>query len=161
LANSIARGFAPYLDAAYLNHGYRFFCPAPGPSHLIRYSLKMPDGSTISDVMPNLQTEWPRLFYHRHFMLTDKLGNVWNPEEPDSRAPPEEREEWRRSRQLFETVVHSYAMHLLNSTGATEATLDFVRHNLPSRQQVADGKSLTDPASYEVLWTGSYRANAP
>src|SRR6476646_3803829 len=95
LANSIARGFAPYLDAAYLNHGYRFFCPAPGPSHLIRYSLKMPDGSTISDVLPNLQTEWPRLFYHRHFMLTDKLGNVWNPEEPDSRAPPEEREEWR------------------------------------------------------------------
>src|SRR5262249_44997980 len=26
--------FRPYLDAAYLNHGYHFFAPEPGPSHL-------------------------------------------------------------------------------------------------------------------------------
>lgn len=161
LVAAIVRPFGPYLDATYSGHGYRFFCPAPGPSHLIRYTLKLPDGTTIGDVIPNLQTEWPRLLYHRHFMLTDKLANIWSPDEPDSRAPPEEREEWRKSRAVFETIVRSYAMHLISSTGATEATLEFVRHNLPSRQLVLEGKSLSDPASYEVLWTGAYKANAP
>jgi hypothetical protein len=161
LVASIVRPFGPYLDATYSGHGYRFFCPAPGPSHLIRYTLKMPDGSTISDVFPNLQTEWPRLFYHRHFMLTDKLANLWHPEQPDSSAPPEAREEWRRFREAFEAITRSYALHLMDSRGATEATLEFVQHNLPSPQLVVEGKSLSDPASYEVLWTGTFKTDTP
>src|SRR5579871_4532118 len=39
------RFFQPYLDAAYLNHGYHFFAPEPGPSHLVRYELELADGT--------------------------------------------------------------------------------------------------------------------
>ena len=37
LARTIASGFGPYLQAAFLNNGYRFFAPEPGPGHLVRY----------------------------------------------------------------------------------------------------------------------------
>ena len=31
LFESLVRFFRPYLEAAYLNHGYQFFAPEPGP----------------------------------------------------------------------------------------------------------------------------------
>ena len=39
--------FRPYLEAAYLDHGYAFFAPDPGPSHLVRYELEFDDGGVI------------------------------------------------------------------------------------------------------------------
>src|SRR5262245_30701487 len=63
LANSIVTPFRDYLDVTYSGHGYRFFAPQPGPSHLVRYTLTFPDGSSRSAQFPDLQTEWPRLFY--------------------------------------------------------------------------------------------------
>ena len=30
----------PYVDAMFLNHGYFFFAPNPGPSHLVQYEVR-------------------------------------------------------------------------------------------------------------------------
>ena len=48
LAGTFFRFFRPYLQAAFLNHGYKFFAPDPGPSHLVRYELTMADGGVMT-----------------------------------------------------------------------------------------------------------------
>src|SRR5215467_5512822 len=111
----------PYLDACYLNHGYRFFCPEPGPGHVVRYQLVMPDGDTVTGTFPDKQTEWPRLFYHRHFMLSEKLANMLVPTE----VPRAQRNEAMKP---FEAVARSYADHLMETTGATRVSLELVSH---------------------------------
>src|SRR5262245_16389253 len=118
LASIVVQPFGPYLYATYSGHGYRFFCPAPGPSHLVRYTLEMPDGSKCpSAVFPDQRAEWPRLFYHRHFMLSEKLGGLWIPEAPGPNDPPEAVAQWKGMRKAFDSTARSYAMHLLRSSG--------------------------------------------
>ncbi len=68
---------APYINALDLNHGYRFFAPDPGPSHLIRYHLHWSDGHGRDGVFPNLTEERPRLLYHRYFMLAEHLEGLY------------------------------------------------------------------------------------
>ncbi len=81
LARGIAAWFNPYLQALYLNHGYRFFAPNPGPSHLVEYELTFADGSTRSGQFPNLAEHQPRLLYHRHFMLSETIFALPTPPE--------------------------------------------------------------------------------
>ena len=52
LAEQAARAISPYLAAGFLNHGYRFFAPDPGPSHLVRYELTRADGSVLEGKVP-------------------------------------------------------------------------------------------------------------
>jgi hypothetical protein len=162
LPSLVAQVAGPYLDATYGGHGYRFFCPEPGPSHLIRYRMVMPDGTTSTGAFPDLNTEWPRLFYHRHFMLTEKLAGFWNPEVPPADAPPQARANWQSMRKTFETVARSYAMHLLASSAAREITLQLVEHQLPGPNELADNISLNDAKLDQVLWTSpTYRSESP
>ncbi len=123
--------FQPYLQACYLNHGYAFFSPDPGPSHLVRYELELSDGKTIEGIFPNLEEHQPRLLYHRHFMMSEFLTT----------APRDS--EGRRA------YLHSYAEHLLHKHNAEKVTLYFVTHLLPGPLQVNDGMRLDDPSLYE------------
>jgi hypothetical protein len=160
LAQALVQPFRGYLNATYSDHGYRFFAPAPGPGHLVRYKLTFADGTTREDEFPNRQSEWPRLFYHRHFMLSEKLNGLFDSEEPGPEVPPEARREWQNMRSVFEGTAHSYAMHLLHETGAKQIDLQLVRHHIPSLDQVRQGIKLTHPNSYQVLWKHSYQAES-
>lgn len=64
--------FTPYLDVLYLNHGYNFFAPDPMPAKLISYEIEKEDGTKIEGTFPDLKTQWPRLLYHRYFMLAEQ-----------------------------------------------------------------------------------------
>jgi hypothetical protein len=119
----------PYLEGLNLNHGYHFFAPEPGPSHLVCYELRFDDGRTEQGVFPNVQQHQPRLRYHRHFMLSEFLNNLAI---DDSR------------RELFDAVTRSYAEHLCYEHHAAEATLRLRRHYIPSPQHVSSGKPLND-----------------
>lgn len=119
--------FRPYLEVLYLNHGYHFFAPEPGPSHLVRYELRFDDGHVQQGVFPNAQEHRPRLLYHRHFMLSEFLNNL---------AIDEGRTE------LFDAVTKSYAEHLRHQYSAAEVTLHLRRHYLASPQHVSSGKRL-------------------
>ncbi|MGD9644100.1 MAG: hypothetical protein AB7U73_00200 [Pirellulales bacterium] len=77
LAQGMWRVFRPYVEATFLNHGYHFFAPEPGPSHLVRYEVELPNGDTFAGEIPNLKEEQPRLLYHRHFMLTEFLNMLY------------------------------------------------------------------------------------
>lgn len=121
--------FQPYLEGMNLNHGYHFFAPDPGPSHLVHHELRFDDGHVETGFFPNVRQHQPRLRYHRHFMLSEFLNNLAI---DDSR------------RELFEAVTHSYAEHLRYEHRAAEVTLSLRRHYVPGPQQVSSGKRLDD-----------------
>ncbi|MBM81708.1 MAG: hypothetical protein CMJ78_14105 [Planctomycetaceae bacterium] len=131
----------PYLQSTYLNHGYHFFAPEPGASHLIRYELTMPNGETVSGRFPDKQEHWPRLLYHRHFMLTEALNRLAL-DEADNAA--------------LTTVAQSYADHLIEESGAQSVRLFLQRHYIPSPQQVLDGLPLGDESLYAERPLGEF-----
>lgn len=145
--------FRPYVQAAYLNHGYHFFAPQPGPSHLLRYELTLPDGKQVTGSIPNRKVNRPRLFYHRHFMLTEFLNML----REQAEIPGEAQEQ---ARQVFENYSQSYASHLLAEHGAERVTIHLVRHLIPYPQDVIAGRQLSDPSLYQELYHRTYEADA-
>jgi hypothetical protein len=144
--------YQPYLQAAYLNHGYKFFGPDPGPSHLVRYVIELDDGERIEETFPDRKVHWPRLFYHRHFMLSEFLVGMSGPWDP--------RFEWDRQplSPPQEVYVESYAHHLLKKLGGKRVTLYLVEHRLPSPQEVIEGMRLNDARLYRSRKLGSFES---
>jgi hypothetical protein len=149
-AQAVNRPFDHYIKLADLNHGYRFFAPDPGPSHLFRYTLTMEDGTTKSGHFPNREEHWPRLLYHRYFMLTEQAnGRLPGGPPPDGQTaiPPE-------AYSQFDSLANSYAAHLLKTNDARRIHWRLVRHLIPLAEQVSEGRSLTDERLYETLRSG-------
>jgi hypothetical protein len=134
LAGLCYASLKPYVEVLGLNNGYRFFAPEPGPSHLIRYDLEMPDGTHQGGVFPDLANEQPRLRYHRHFMLSEFLNSL---DVPGGRT------------ELAEAYAESYAMHLKHQYQAAHVTLYMRRHRLPTMAEVRGGARLDDEKFYE------------
>jgi len=134
LADDFYRALRPYIEGLALSNGYRFFAPEPGPSHLLRYEMVLADGSRQEGMIPNLKTEWPRLLYHRHFMLSEFLNSIDTPGAPKG---------------LAQTYAESFAEHLAYTHDAEQVKLTLKRHRLVSPQESRDGKLLTDPSLYE------------
>jgi hypothetical protein len=64
-----------YLDALYLNQQHSFFAPEVGPGNVIHYELLDQSGGVIvKGELPSRKEHWPRLRYHRHFMLADQAS---------------------------------------------------------------------------------------
>ncbi len=147
-------GLGPYIDFMYLHHGYFFFAPNPGPSHLMSITLIDADGSRRHLRLPDHQAQWPRLLYHRHFMLAEFLNQLYSPPvppSPDGKTTPE-REDWLRDRARFESVRNSMEKHLAARYGATRAEIQLMEHRLPSAVEVFDSRiPLNDPQLYIPL----------
>lgn len=73
LTDPLSRQVAPVHQAMFLGHGYRFFGPDPGPSHILEYKIKHADNSVIEGHFPDREVHWPRLRYHRWFMLSETI----------------------------------------------------------------------------------------
>ncbi|MDA1214037.1 MAG: hypothetical protein O2955_16095, partial [Planctomycetota bacterium] len=116
----------PYLEALNLNHGYHFFAPEPGPSHLVRYEVELADGTKVNGIIPDLATHRPRLVYHRHFMLTEYLNRLAL--EADQFEDPKS----------LNAVAQSFADHLRLKHKGESVTLYLRRHYIPSPQQVVE-----------------------
>ncbi len=66
-----------YTGPLRIQNGYRFFSPDPPfVSMVMRYEIDLPNGETLEGVFPNRETYWPRLYYHRHLMLTSRLQSL-------------------------------------------------------------------------------------
>lgn len=137
------RAYRPYLDAAYLNHGYHFFAPEPGPSHLIRYEVASKEGGRVTGFFPDRRKHWPRLLYHRHFMLSEHLNGMHESEEPAA--------------QLV-AIQKSFMQHLRRAHGGDRVKLYLVRHLIPAPDAVAKGQPLDAPAFYQERWLGNLPA---
>lgn len=169
--------FRPYINAMYLNHGYAFFAPNPGPSHLVRYRIEFDDGrEPIEGVFPDLKTQRPRLLYHRHFMLAESLYSLYTPPEEPDEIPlsPEfarnlsdaqrrameatikqrHREQvalWKHSRRQYVALWSSLERHLRSVHGGDRITLTRVEHGqLPPDDFEVIGR-LESPLTYRDL----------
>ena len=128
----------PYIQFLYLNHGYHFFAPEPGESTLLAFEARRADGAVITGRIPNRGT-WPRLLYHRQFMLTEHMSD----------APAEIRELWHES----------YAHRIGSEFGAEQVRLTQLTHLLPAMERVRGGGRLDDPESYEEQPLGVFRCD--
>ncbi len=128
-----------YLDALYLNHGYRSFAPDPDASHLIRYEVFNDSGGVVHQgEFPSRKDQWPRLRYDRYLMLADQ-------------AEPPGSEEADRS-YLQQQYLEAYARQLLREhpDGASVRVRQVAHYPLfPDHAQ--EGRKLDDPETYKTL----------
>ncbi|MCC6507696.1 MAG: hypothetical protein IT423_01210 [Pirellulaceae bacterium] len=152
-AGVVRRTLGPYIDFAYLHHGYFFFAPNPGPSHLMDIRLIDADGSERHLRLPNHRAQWPRLLYHRHFMLSEFLFQLYAP--PISPQAVTEGaqvpDDWRRDRALFEHVRSSMEKHLAVRYGAERAEIQLMEHRLPSAVEVFEEHVKLDDEKLYIL----------
>ena len=144
-ALSLMRWFYPYIEGMFLQHGYAFFAPDPGPSHLFRVKLEYADGRPAEVLtFPDLKRHRPRLLYHRHFMLSERLvvGDVPSAPPPQMAGDANALAQWRSAREAYETYYHalrdSYLHHLRARHGADKATLVRVAHRMGGVDEVID-----------------------
>jgi hypothetical protein len=155
----VATGVVPvqtYAEFFYLNRGYAFFAPNPGPSHLIEAAYTDLSGKRVEEVYPDRQRSWSRLYYHRHFMLSEYLYEIYQPPGPPielERLDPTEARVWAGLRARYEYVRQSYVEHLKSVYGnANDLAIRRLEHRIPSFIEMADAPvSLTDPRFYGVL----------
>lgn len=155
-ARPLRRGLAPYVEFGYLHHGYFFFAPNPAPSHLLECSLKSSSGEQSRLRLPDRRAQWPRLLYHRHFMLAEFLNQFHvEPvtEQGISNLPNKELQDaWRSDRARFEMVRDSMIKHLKHRYHVDSAEIFRLEHRLPSAAEVFEGKiPLDDERFYVVL----------
>lgn len=150
-ALSLMRWMHPYIEALYLQHGYAFFAPDPGPSHLFKVKLEYADGRPTEELtFPDLKRHRPRLMYHRHFMLSERLvvGHVPGVAPPGVAGDMSELMRWRRGRETYETYFHtlrnSYVHHLQTRYGADKVSLVRVEHRMAGVDEVIERHQRID-----------------
>lgn len=173
-ADGVMSWLRPYTSMMYLDHGYFFFAPNPGPSHLVHYKVEFADGrEAVEGVFPNLKEEQPRLMYHRHFMLAEALQNAFVLPEPprmpklplnlpESERVPLEIEQkrllaeqtaaWKRRREQYEVLHKSIEDHLLAKHGGSKVTITRREHLLLAPAEfLRTGQRLDLPETYVNL----------
>jgi hypothetical protein len=173
LTARLAAWVSPVHRALFLGHGYRFFAPNPGPSHLVQYKITRADGTQLESVFPDRDTIKPRLLYHRWFMLSETVYS----EHAQTPSPREferlnlsrlqqvkalnkggrlvlsrsleatrkrEEEAYQRTLKRIDVLVRNIAQFSLEREGGEEIELTVVTRTLPFPAEVRQGADLND-----------------
>lgn len=125
----------PYNQLLFLNHGYHYFAPDPGPSTLISYQIDRPGDTAIKGRIPDVAIA-PRLRYHRYFMLAE---NIWGFPET-----------------MQEPVFRAYAQHFAAKHNADQISLNVISHRPSSISRILAGGQLSDPEMFSEEPLESY-----
>lgn len=173
LAVDAQRVLRPYSESLYLLHGYRFFAPEPGPSHVMQYEITKDSGETLQGQFPDRNGHWPRLLYHRWFMLSETVFQhvsatlaqdeltQWQTQveqqietlnETNPRAASRLRAELNRELQdhenslaIRDALVNSIGRTLLKELGGNRIDLQLVTRVIPPPQDILMGLKLDHP----------------
>lgn len=137
LARAMLQPLRPLVGSLHLGHGYRFFAPDPGPGHSIRWTATLPDGSERSGLIPDRSTDWPRLLYHRRFMVSEKIAAAMPPPEMPAEVRTRTKPDWQ-------PLVKGVAAKLLAEQAATRVRLEMIEHYLPDPEDVIAGTTGAD-----------------
>jgi hypothetical protein len=144
-----------YSQMLYLDRGYAFFAPDPGPSHLIQAGLTDGSGKLTERMYPDRQAQWPRLLYHRHFMLTEYLNDIHQPPGPPEdlvKSDAEAAASWGAARTRYEHVRRSMSEHLEAAYPGNTAAIRRIEHLIPGVIEFQEQPiSLTDRRLYQFL----------
>ena len=160
----LRRWLAPYVDWMYLDHGYFFFAPNPGPNHLVALQEPIqgpgPPNSLRSEsfVFPDRKEQWPRLLYHRYFMLSEFYNNSFAPNQllKEDRSDPLFVARWTSDLLFYETLKCSIVKSVQARLDRREP-LEILRleRPLPSPEEVFQGGfRLGDSRNLVVLPEG-------
>ena len=150
----------PYSQWLYINHGYFFFAPNPGPSHLIQYSRGAPSAlptdpsPTQKHLLPDRNEHWPRLLYHRYFMLSEFYTSRFAPQQVavELKTDVDFMSSWASDKVLYDQIQNSIKASLKHSLGTEINSLQRIERALPDSQQVLkDGWTLNDARLTSVL----------
>lgn len=188
IAGPLARFVQPYCQAMYLNHGYAFFAPDPGPNHLVDYKVEFEgDKPAVSGRFPNLKEERPRLLYHRYFMLSEALNTRFAPPEfaPEPSPPPltasaaereryqvikkayeTDREAWQHARKQYEAMRASIEGHLKHEFRGDKVQITRVEHRPSEPDEILiERRTLDAKDTYrelsETITTGRPTSGSP
>jgi len=164
LIRHVGQALSPYIEAVYLNHGYRFFAPDPGPSHLLRYKITKADDSQVIGQFPDVGAHWPRLWYHRHFMLSETIANLAGPlleAVPVGEMVSEQREAFLADKSRADALLEGVARYLLDQHDGEIVELYLRRHNIPAPWDVANGMRLDHPTLFEERGLGQFSRGTP
>ncbi len=158
-ATLLRRGLGPYVEMLYLDHGYFFFAPNPGPSHILECRLfdegKDTEGEPKQRLrFPDRRVHWPRLYYHRHFMLSEFYQNshTWTDQPLEAKLDPKIDAEWRQELSRYQQLQRSVIKHLQSVHPQQSIVLKRIEHQLPNDYRVlVERWRLHDPRLYEVM----------
>ncbi len=144
-----------YSQFLYIDRGYAFFAPDPGPSHLVQAAITDGAGEIVEERFPDRKKQWPRLLYHRYFMLTEFLDSMYQPPGPPAELVELDRQEaefWFRARSQYEHLRQSYVDHLKHENPGKEVAIIRIEHVVPNildyqREPIA----LDDLRLYQVI----------
>jgi hypothetical protein len=131
--------------------------------------MELPDGKRLEGRVPDPQKSWPRLIYHRQFMITERLFSGFTLIAPGP-APEylnaDEKQEWdqrnRVAREQVERLAKGLARQLLKEHGGQRVRLTLQEHALAFPADVMNGMRLNDPRLYfNVTELGPYEEEAP
>lgn len=150
---------APYAEWMYLDHGYFFFAPNPGPGHLVGCSIipKGTDGGASEPkkwIFPDKNEMRPRLLYHRFFMLSEFYNDRFAPEDIPAEVKKDEEfvNRWKFDRGFYESLQGSIVRSLIHHHEAESVKLSRIERMLPESEQVLrDGWKLNDPRLSSTL----------
>ena len=163
----------PIHQSLFLDHGYRFFAPDPGPSHLVYYEVKTDSGGVIQGHFPDADETWPRLLYHRWFMLSETLyeEHAFTPEKQSfdnsqmelatavdqlkkeghfrqsdrlKKELVQQRTQYDQAVKRIDRLVSAVAEHVLKKCDGREITLGFRERVIPQPIDIATGSKLDD-----------------
>ena len=175
---ALRRTLAPYVEWMYLDHGYFFFAPNPGPNHLVAAQEKSTETNTTNTprrlrpdavIFPDRQSHWPRLLYHRYFMLSEFYNNSFAPTELTEQDKVDRMfvERWELDRRFYESLQRSISKsHLIRrgKEGLATDRMELLRieRPLPSPEQILGlGGRLGDSRDLIVLPEGPENLVSP
>lgn len=174
LTRPAAAMVAPAHRTLFLGHGYRFFGPDPGASHSVIYRVTDVDGNQTEQRFPDREKIWPRLMYHRWFMLSESVFNelALTPDEKSfrdtdaelekqivalrsngryalsermARERKKQQQQYQRARKRIDGLIAAIASHLLRTNDGQHIELFVQERTIPFPVSVLTGEKLNDP----------------
>ncbi|HEY6563898.1 MAG TPA: hypothetical protein VIY86_05345, partial [Pirellulaceae bacterium] len=160
LSQALSRSIFPYLKFMSLDNGYRFFAPDPGPSHLVRYEVVAEDGSTTEGTFPDRNAHWPRLLYHRYFMIAEMMHTLVSPLQTGpapEQMTPAARKRWSSERAEVDALPAGVARDLFRQHPQAHKVRLYLReHLIPSPFDLDRGVGINDAKLFQELPLGEY-----
>ncbi|MBD53949.1 MAG: hypothetical protein CMM05_02555 [Rhodopirellula sp.] len=104
---------------------------------------------------PDRNQQWPRLLYHRHFMLSEFMHEIYQPPGPSAELLKANRQEaryWSLLRARYKHVHQSIVDHLKHEYPGDEVAIRRIEHLVPDLiDYQQEPIELTDKRLYRVL----------
>ena len=129
---------------------------------MIRYTVEMSDGTKSEHRFPDTSQHWPRLLYHRYFMISETVYNLTEPVRetpPEGAISPQEKMAFEKDRARADALVRSLSRFLLEHHHAERIEVYLQQHVIPPPWEIVAGRRLDDPQYYEERPLGSFQRN--